>query len=315
MLDNLLFSMTVALPIFLVMLIGYGVKQIGFVDANFVKMANRMIFNVALPMKLFWDVSQNPLSGALDFHLLGFIFVFTLFSTVFSVAVGHVAVKNPKQRSSFAQGAFRGNFLYLGLSLMENMTGSIGVKTPMVVAMIIPLYNILAVLLFTFLGEGKISKAHIGKAIEGIVKNPLIIAIALGLAAAFVGLPIPVFVARTLGYFKDMVTPLALFTIGAAFEMKNMASGIRETILAAILKLAILPILGIGSAKILGFGNSDILLLFVLFGVPTATTSYIMAAMMGGDDVLASNIVMLTTLISVFSMTAFIFVFKSTGMI
>jgi hypothetical protein len=65
----------------------------------------------------------------------------------------------------------------------------------------------------------------------------------------------------------------------------------------------------------LGFGNSDILLLFVLFGVPTATTSYIMAAMMGGDDILASNIVMLTTLISVFSMTAFIFVFKSTGMI
>lgn len=319
MLENFIFSVSSALPIFLVMCVGYMLKVKKVIDEDFVKRANILVFNVALPIKLFNDVFKTSFKEYFDLKFILFIVSCTILSVVVTWVLGLFVIKEKSQLGAFVQGAFRGNFLYIGLSLMENITGTIGLKAPLVIAFIIPLYNILAVIILTYtnIHEGtKVStRASTIRILKNIASNPLIIAIILGSIASQIGIEIPTFAIRTMSYFEAVATPLALITIGASFSLGKATANLKVALLASLLKLVIIPLSVVSLAIILGFNNEDVLLIYLLFGVPTATVSYIMTAAMNGDKDLSSNIIMATTILSNFTMTLFIFFFKSIGLI
>ncbi len=315
MLDNFIFSLSAAVPIFLVMCVGYLLRKKDFIDNSFIKAANRVVFYLALPIKLFNDVREIQIQKFFDLKFFLFIFIGTLIGTLISLIISKFAVNKESQRGAFIQGAFRGNFLYLGFSLMENIMGSIGDKAPIVVAVVVPLYNILAVIIFSLYQSDKRVKIHISEQILKILKNPMIISIFLGVLSSAINLNIPLVASRTMSYFQNLATPLALLTIGATFDFKKISDNIKPALIASGLKLIFIPLLAVISALTMGFDNYDVLLIYILFGVPTATVSFIMAAAMDGDKELASSIVMLTTLLSVITMTIFIFVFKTIGII
>ena len=143
----------------------------------------------------------------------------------------------------------------------------------------------------------------------------MIISIALGVIGSLINLPMPIAITRTMGYFNEIVTPLALITIGATFNIKKSTKNIKIALYASGLKLVLLPLIAVILAIFMGFEKEDIILIYILFGVPSAIVSYIMTTAMGGDSHLASNIIMMTTILSVFTMTMFVFVFKVIGFI
>jgi predicted permease len=198
---------------------------------------------------------------------------------------------------------------------MENITGSMGLKAPLIIAIIIPLYNVLAIIILTYTDESRSSRVSVKDTLISIAKNPLIVAILLGIAFSLTGFGMPIIATRTMGYFGAMVTPLALMTIGASFNFMNISSNLKPVILASIVKLFLMPSIVVLFAIVIGFANKDILLIYLLFGTPSATVSYIMTAAMNGDKDLAANIIMVTTILSIFSMTLFVFVFKTIGII
>lgn len=316
MLDNFIFSVNIAMPIFLVMCGGYLLKRKGILGDTFIKAANDMIFYVALPIKLFDDLSKMSFESYFDIKFILFITLGTIGSFFTAWLIGSFLVKKP-QLGAFVHGSFRSNFIYVGLSLMENLTGSIGLKGPLLVAFITPLNNILAVIIlsFTSMVGGQAAKISLKDTFKGIIQNPLIIAIILGGIASQAGLKLPVMVTRTMGYFGEIVTPLALITMGAAFNFRKSSQNLLPSVYATALKLVIVPIIAVYLAIIMGFNNEDILLIFVLFGVPSATVSYLMTAAMNGDSDLSANIIMMTTLLSIVSMTMFVFVFKTIGIV
>ncbi len=316
MLDNFLFSVSIAMPIFLVMCIGYILKRKGFIDDNFIKTSSKVIFNIALPIKIFHDVLTTSLHQHLDVQFIAFIIIGTILSVIAAWGLGLIVTNKEKsQLGAFIQGCFRGNFLYVGLSLMENITGSIGLKAPLAIIFYVPLYNILAVIILTLTNVNKSEKINIKNILMSIVKNPLIIATLLGVAVSYIDINLPVVAFRTMGYFREVVTPLALLTIGASFGInKSSKSGV-VSLVASLYKLIILPLAAVLIAVVLKFSNEDILLIYVFFGVPTSTVSYVMAAAMNGDKDLAANIIMTTTLLSVLTMTLFIFACKTIGIV
>lgn len=315
MLDNFIFSISIAMPIFLVMSIGYILRRKGIIDDGFVKTANTIVFNVVLPIKLFNDVLKTSIDEYFDIRFLVFIVSGTVLSVVFAWLIGPIFIKKKSQLGAFIHGSYRGNFLYIGLALMENITGSIGLKAPLVIAFIIPLYNILAVIILTFTNVSKPARVSIKDILMSIIKNPLIIAILLGIIASHIGLELSIVITRTMGYFKALATPLALITIGATFSIQKSSENLVPSLFASVLKLILIPLITVWLAIIIGFSNEDILLIYLLFGVPSATVSYIMTAAMNGDKDLSSNIIMMTTLLSVFSMTIFIFILKTIGIL
>jgi predicted permease len=311
--DNFLFSLSSALPIFFVMIIGYYLKRRAIITEEFVRAANMFVFNVALPVKLFSDVFNTSFEEYFDIGFVLFIIIGTIVSVMISWVTGALLIKDKNKLGAFIQGSFRGNFLYIGLSLMENVTGSIGLKAPLVIALIIPLYNILAIVVLSFLEVNRKSGVDLRSIVRNIIGNPMIIAVALGMVVSQLGLHLPLIMTRTMSYFEVVATPLALIAIGASFKFGNMRGNLKTALLASSLKLIVLPAVAVIAAIALGFGNEDVFLIYILFGVPTATISYVVTVVMKGDHDLASNIIMVSTLLSNVSMTLYVFIFKTLG--
>lgn len=315
MADNLIFSINTALPIFLVLLIGWALKTNKIIDDSFTQTANTLVFYIALPIKLFYDVSRTAFSETFDTALILFLIVITLGSVVISWVIGRICIKDPAQFGAFVHGCFRGNFLYIGFSLMENITGGIGPKAPIAAAFVIPMYNILAVVILTYAGPSTNPQKRVSNTLKSIFRNPLILAIGAGVAASLLSLEMPLFATRTMSYFSALTTPLALIAIGASFTFRESLHSVKPALLASGVKLILLPFFAVSLAWLAGFRGHDVVLVYILVGVPTATTSYIMTAAMKGDKDLASSIIMISTAFSVVTMTAFVFAFKSFGII
>ena len=315
MIDNFVFSLGAALPIFMVMCVGYLLKKKGLLDDHFIQKANQIIFHVALPVKLFDDVYGTALDAFFDPGFIVFIAAGIVLSVLAAWGAGVLLLKDPRQHGAFIQGAFRGNFLYVGYSIMENLTGRIGVKAPLAVAVSIPLYNVLAILVLSFTKNSAQSKPDLKSALGSILKNPLIWAIFLGVAATLLEIKLPLLALKTMNYFKVIATPLALLTIGASFQLSRAASSFWPALLASGLKLVVFPLAAVVLAALMGFSHEDLLVIYVLFGVPTATVSFIMTSALKGDQDLAANIIMMTTLLSVITMTLFVFSFKTIGIL
>lgn len=315
MIDNFLFSLNSALPIFFVLFAGFMLKRHGIIDDSFVKQANRLIFFIALPIKLFTDVGATSFAGGFDWGFVAFIILGTLISIPICALAASLVVKDRSKKGAFVQGAFRGNFLYVGYSLLENVTGAVGTRAPIAFAFIVPLYNILGIMVLAYYSDSadnKIDWKSIGK---NIITNPLILSITAGVIFSLSGFTLPVLVQRSFNYFGVLVTPMALMLIGAAFRPEKIRANFKVALLASAFKLVILPLLAVFAAYQLGFDNEAILVIYVLFGVPTAAVSYIIARIMQADADLASGIIMLTTLLSNITMTLFIFAFKMLGFI
>lgn len=310
MLDNFIFSLSVALPIFLVMLSGFILKRKDIIKQDFINAANFIVFYIALPLKLFNSVSQSSVSDNFDLKFISFAILGTTFSVIIIYIYSKFVVKEKSKVGAFVHGTFRGNFVYVGFSLLENVTGAVGPLASLIVAFVVPVYNVLAVLILILTNSENKSKNQTKNALKNIITNPFIIAVFLGIIASLINFRLPLILQNTANYFDILATPLALLTIGATFRVDKLFVDIKTAAAAAIFKLFINPGLAVMAAFAFDLNNSEIFLIYILFGVPTSIASAIITAAMGGDENLAASIVMVTTLGSIFSLTLFVFLFR-----
>ena len=315
MIDNFVFSLSVALPIFLVMLSGFILKKKKIIKQEFINAANFIVFYIALPLKLFNSVSSSSVADNFDLKFIGFAVIGTIVSVIVIYIYSKFILQEKSKVGAFVHGTFRGNFVYVGFSLLENVLGAVGPLASLVVAFVVPVYNVLAVLILVLSNPNNKSKNQFKNSLKNIITNPFIIAIAFGIIASLFNFRLPPLLQNTANYFDVLATPLALLTIGATFRVDKLFVDIKAAAAAAIFKLLINPALAVFSAFALGFGSREIFLIYVLFGVPTSISSAIITASMGGDENLAASIVMMTTLASVFSLTFFVFLFRAMGII
>lgn len=313
--DSLLYSLNATIPVFLVIVVGYILKRIGMLNESFVKCANKFNFTVTLPVLLFVDLSTTDIIG--DFDLSYVLFCAVTTTVVFcGLWIGaRLILKDKSLIGEFVQAGYRSSAAILGVAFIQNIYGDSGMAPVMIIGCV-PLFNIFAVLALTFEGENSENGAeHIKKSIINIVKNPIIIAIALGVIASLIRIDFPEIIDKTLSSFAKMATPLALVTIGAGFEGKKAVAKIKPTIAAAMIKLLVLPAIFLPIAVKLGFRDQALVALIIMLGSPTTPSSYIMAKNMGHEGVLTSSVVVMTTLLSSVTLTLWIFVMRYFGLI
>ena len=137
--------------------------------------------------------------------------------------------------------------------------------------------------------------SKIREACINILKNPIIIAIALGLVTALIGIDFPELIDKTVNSVSQMATPLALITIGAGFEGRKALAKMKPTIAAAMIKLVIQPLLFLPVAAWMGFAGEKIIAILIMLSSPTTPSCYIMAKSMHNDEVLTASVVVVTT--------------------
>ena len=291
--SDFIFSVNVTFPIFLVMVIGWVLHQIGMLDEHFVTVANRFNFKVTLPFMLFRDIASVEISKVFD---LKFVLYCAIVSSICFWGIWGIskfAVKDDSVRGAFAMG-------------------------PLMIVGAVPLYNVYSVIVLTFEAQdeqGKRDKGKIKQALVNIVKNPIIDSIFLGLIVSLLGIHFPTIVNKTINSVAQLATPLALIVIGAGFEGRKAIAKIKPTCWAAAIKLVIQPLIFLPVAAYMGFSGEKIIAILIMLASPTTPSCYIMAKSMKNDGVLTASVIVATTLFAAFTLTFWIFLLRTFGLI
>ena len=312
--SNLIYSINATLPIFLLIILGKVLKTTKIINDEFTKTADRYVFRIALPALLFSDLTENNVDSAFDGKYVLFCFSVTIFSIAVLWGLTEKFMKNEEQKGAFIQGSYRSSAAILGLAFINNMYDRVGMA-PLMIIGCVPLYNIFAVIILTLKGDNGGKKPNMKETFINVMKNPILLSILIALPFALLNLHFPSFVNKAIGSVANTATPLALISIGASFEGKKALKKMKPTLLASFIKLILLAGLFLPLAVFFGYRNQELMALLVMLGSPTTVSSYIMAKNTGNDGILTSSIIVLTTLLSSLTLTLWIFVLKSFGVL
>lgn len=314
--ENLIFSLNVTLPIFLTIVIGYVLKRVKLLDEGFVKTLNKFNFDITLPALIFLDLYEADFYEVWDTEYVIFCFVVTLVCILVILGLTLLLGKDKSLTGEFVQASYRGSAAVLGLAFIQNIYGSATIAPLMIIGSV-PLYNVLAVVILSFTRPGvhKLDKKELAKSLKGVITNPILIGIALGMIASLTRIELPVIATKTLSNLAVLATPLALIGLGAGFEGKATMKLIKPTLLAASIRLVVQCAIFLPLAVHLGFTGEKIIALLVMLGAPTTPSCYIMAKNMGHKGDLTSGVVVATTLLGSLTLTFWLFILKSQGLL
>ena len=299
-------------PLFILMFLGYMLKKTKLLNKTICDGTNKVIFKIFLPTLLFYNIYKTDLGSVFDgnlilFTLLGVLTVFIL--SYFTVI--HVTKDNAK-RGVMLQGFFRSNYAILGLPLITYICGEdSGGLSSLMVAVIVPFFNVLAVIALERFRDGQI---NIKKLLKGIVTNPLIIGCACGGLLLVSGITLPSFLEKSVKDVASIASPLALVVLGGSFSFSQIKEGIKELIITVTARLVVIPLVMISIAAVLGFRGEALACIMVAFGSPVAVSSFTMAQQMGGDEKLAAEVVVVSSAACLITFFVWIFALDSFGL-
>ena len=301
----------IVLPVFLVIGLGFVLNWIRFVDGSFIVQLNRLIYYIALPALLFYNIAVADFSASFNslllIGLLATVFLTFLLSYGYAVLRGYSA----EVRGSFCQGAFRGNLAYIGLALVFNAFGEDGLATAgILLGFIVPFFNFLAIIALLLPHRQHDERMGVAFWLRQLSYNPLIIASFAGILWSFSGVPMPKVLDKSLDIVAGMALPLALLAIGASFSLEKLRGDLSKALIATSIKIVWLPLCTAILLLLLGIRGRDLAIGVIFAGTPTATAAYIMAQQMKGDAELSGSIIMLSTLLSIISYTIALYVLQ-----
>lgn len=304
---NLVFSLNATVPIFLLMIIGFFLKQIHVLDDAFADRMNTFVFKVSLPLLLFEDVAESSFQEMWDGKFVLFCASATLISVLISVLMS-MRLKRKEIQGEFIQACYRSSAALLGLSLTKNIYSDTGVA-PLMLMSVVFVYNVSAVMILSFFKEEK-GKVDYGKTFCDILKNPLIIGIVAGVVVSFIPLQIPSVISKTISMIAGTATPLGLMAMGASFDINSAKGEVKTALFCTFMKLIGFTAMFLPVAVILGFRNQALVAILIMSGSSTTVSAFVMAKNMGHKGVLSASAVMMTTLLSAFSITFWLTLLK-----
>ena len=303
----------VVFPLFILMAIGYFLKIIELYDEHSLKKMNTVVFRVFLPVLLFLNIYNSNFEEAFNKQLLLYAVIAVIICFVILFAVIPCLIKDKRDITVMVQGIYRSNFVLFGIPVTASIYGNdnLGLASIMA-AFIVPLFNILAVVLFESFRDGKVS---IKKIIKEVFKNPLVIAGILGILILSFGFKLPELITDTMWDIGNIAPPLSLIVLGGTFTFAGAKKYAKYLTISCLGRLIIVPAIALSIALLLGFRQMELVILMVIFGAPTAVGSFAMAQELGGNGELAGQIVVATSAASIFTIFGWIFIFSNFGLI
>lgn len=308
--NNLLFCLNATVPVFSLMLLGLLFRKLHLFDEAFIGKANKFVFTIALPTLLFKDLATTDFISSWDTSFVVFCFLSTLGSILLAFLISLPFRKNYSQ-GEFIQASYRSSAAILGIALIQNIYGNTGMA-PLMIIGAVPLYNIMAVIVLEIFkpNHSALNKKMLLHTGKEILTNPIMIAIALGIIWSLLHLPMPVMLNKTITHVANLATPLGLMSMGAAFQWKNSYNNMKPAFICTFLKLVGFVSIFLPIAILLGFRESHLIAILVMLGSSTTVAGFVMAKNMGHDGTLTSTVVMLTTCLSAFTLTLWLFLLK-----
>jgi predicted permease len=313
--ENLIFSLNATVPVFLMMVLGYLLHKIGWMDDEFASKMNRFVFRVPLPVLLFGDLAAVDFARVWNMKFVSFCFGVTVISIAVSAGISFLW-KDRSIQGEFIQASYRSSAAILGIAFIQNIYGTAGMAPLMIIGSV-PLYNVMAVLVLSLFKPGQrgLDRDVMKTTLWGIATNPIILGIAAGLLWSALRLPMPQIMGKMISSVGGVTTPMGLMAMGAAFDLRRAFAKVKPAVTAALIKLIGFCAVFLPAAVRLGFREEELVAILVMLGSATTVTCFVMAKNMGHEGVLSSSVVMLTTLFSAFTLTGWLYLLRSMGLI
>lgn len=310
--ENFILAVNVVLPISLIMLLGAYLRKINMLDDITVTKMNKVVFRAFMGILMFiniYNIRTQNIDISKNFK---FLFIPVLLVIMVFLISWLFYFKKVSDRPEFAvmvQGVYRGNFALFGLPVAESIYGAEGVaKVSMLIGIIVPLYNIIAVILLEYY-SGK--EVNWGKIIKSTLKNPLIIGCVSAALCIKMGINLPKPIYKTLSDLAKIATPLSFVILGASLKLGNMLKNLKKLVSVNLMKLIINPVITLLCGHYLNFSGVEIVALLAMSGCPTAVSSFTMAKEMDVAGDLAGEIVVSTTILSIFTIFVWVIILKN----
>jgi len=274
---------------------------------------NKLAFNVFFPVLLFNNIYRTDISEVIRPRVILTLLVVTTSLYIASFFIIPLLEKDRAKQGSLIQGIYRGNFGLLGVPIGASLLGADNLGlTGIIMAIFIPYYNILSVVCFEVCGNVKPKPVELCKRFLG---NPFVISASLAIAVLLSGIQFPSAVRDCITGISNMITPLALIFLGAAFRFSRVGDNSRQLIIGVSGKLIFLPAIALPVLIYMGIREADLVPALVLLTAPPSIVSYPMAVRMGGDGELAGQLVVFSSSLSIITMFLWIFAMRSAGFI
>ncbi|WP_144636561.1 AEC family transporter [Bordetella genomosp. 13] len=278
------------LPDFLLVALGWALRhRLGY-SRDFFAGVERLVYFVLFPALLFQSVLRTPISAGSALLLLQ--------ATALVIAVGVLlawlalpALRCPPMaHASAAQCGYRFN-TYIGLALAASLGGPQGQSAmALIVGFAVPMANVAAVYALARHGGGNVFKE--------LLRNPLLLATLLGLACNLAGLSLPGPVDTVFSRLGAAALALGIVCVGASLSWDGGRGQGRLIAWMLVVKLALLPLVALFTASLIGLAPLESRMLLLFAALPTASAAYVLAVRMGGDGRMVAVVISLGTLLS-----------------
>lgn len=309
--DDLLFSLNTVFPLLVMMDVGFTARRVGVIGESAARQINACVFKIFLPLLLCFNIVDTELGASTDVRTLLYAFVTTL------LCFGVLFFATPRlcrDRAScgvLIQGIARSNYAIFGIPLVMMMypEGDTSIAVLMV-AVVVPVFNVLStVALMVFGGE----KGSPWRIVKGVLLNPLILGTLAGFLLWYFRVPIPSLIETPLRSLGSIATPLALFILGASLDFSKARANSKLLVISVTGRLVVVPLIFLSLAVALGIRDVSLAALIAVYASPTSVSSFPMAQQMGGNGDLAGGQVVFTTVFSILTVFLWVFALKSLG--
>lgn len=313
--ENLIFSLNATVPVFVLMLLGLFFRKISWIDDVLASKLNRFVFLVPLPVLVFRDLAMTDFGQIWDLKFVLFCFGVTAVS-ITAAALISLLWTDKSVQGEFIQASYRSSAALLGIAFIQNIYGTSGMAPLMIIGSV-PLYNIMAVLALSLFKPGQkgISRKVLINTGKGIITNPIIIGITIGIVWSLLEVPMPYIMNKTVENVAACATPLGLLAMGASFDINKVSGKLKPVITASVLKLVGFVAVFLPAAAALGFREEKLVAILVMLGSATTVSCFIMAKNMGHEGTLTSGVIMITTFFSAFTLTVWLYILKTMGLL
>lgn len=311
--EHFVVAVNAVVPFLIYMVFGYGAKISGLMDEALARRINGVVFQAFYPVMMFYNLYQNKgirfstgklmLTGILGESIL----------ILLLLLIVPLLVQDNARRGVLIQAVYRSNFVLFAMPLTENVFGQSGLAAASVmVAVIVPFYNVTAVIILEHFRGGKPNFAEL---LKKVLVNPMILGTLIGILFLLLDIRLPECVEKPVSQFSALTTPLALFILGATLRFSSLERNLRPIMAAVSMKLIVIPAVMLAVSVLTGMEPLERFILLSLFATPTAAASFPMAQNMGGDGELAGELVVCSTTVSVITIFLWILLLKSAGLI
>ena len=297
--------LTTTLPIFSIILLGFVLMRINIIDANFIRKANSIVFNIGIPAVLVREICRAPFSRNFNLAAAACLLCSLGIVLLLSIAVTHAFSLKPTRRGTFIQTSIHGNIGYMAYAIAFYAFGGAGfARLAILSSFLIVGQNLLSVWALTsYDPEVAVNGRKLWLVLKNIAQNPIILSVGFAIIYSAIGLKIPGPVEKSLDILSGMALPTALILIGSSLSFGVLGTMVKELVGIGTLKLIALPTVGYSLMVLCKVPAALVLPGVILLASPPATVAYVMAIELGGDPDLAATSISLFTLVSAVSYT------------